>query len=172
MEKRILFIVLICYYPLYSVYHTPASDTADVPTTDEYKVKYSKTTDYEKSIRDFLKLQAGVVDTQPKQFSEMTITEMLFAMNPWKEPEPINVCDDRIPCLLSLLLKQKYDFISSHIYNFAANYGYKLNKYHVFFIWLAALWVTKILTTLVSTLDFKIFFFYVLIYIRINCQTY
>ena len=132
MEKRILFMVLICNYPLYSVYNIPASDTADVHTTDEYKLKYSKIDAYKQNVRDFLKLQTGVVDFQPKKLSEMTFTEMIYAMNPWKEPEPINVCDDRIPCLMSLLLQQKYDFISSYFYNFAANYGYKLNMYHIF----------------------------------------
>ena len=152
MEKKLLFIALLSsYYPLNSLYNIPASDTADVYTSDEYKIKYSKITDYEKSVRDFLKLQTGVVDIQQKKFVEMTFTEKLFAMNPWKEPEPINVCDDRILCLFGLLLKQKHDFINSHIRDFAATYGYKLNKYHVIIIWLLALWATKILTMLVFT---------------------
>ena len=42
MKKRTLFMVLICYYPLYSVYNIPVLDTADVHTTDKYKLKYSK----------------------------------------------------------------------------------------------------------------------------------
>jgi len=86
----------------------------------------------------------------------MTFTEKLFAMNPWKEPEPINVCDDRIPCLFGLLLKQKHDFINSHIRDFAATYGYKLNKYHVIIIWLFALWATKILTILFISMTYAI----------------
>ena len=151
MEKKLLFIALISScYSLYSVYN--ASDTADVQTTDEYKVKYSKITAYEKKVRDFLKLQTGIVDTKPKTWNEMSLTEILFSMNPWKEPEPINVCDDKIPCLFSLLLKQKYDFINSHIRDFAATYGCELNKYHVFLVWLSAIWATKILTMLVYIL--------------------
>ena len=156
MEKRILFMVLMCNYPLYSVYNIPSSDTTDVQTTDEYKFKYSKIDAYKQNVRDFLKLQTGVVDFKPKTFSEMTFTEKIFAMNPWKEPEPINVCDDRISCLMSLLLQQKYNFISSYIYNFAASYGYKLNKYHIFLIWLAALWATKLLIRLVLTTYLKL----------------
>ena len=161
MEKKLLFIALISScYSLYSVYN--ASDTADVQTIDEYKVKYSKITAYEKSVRDFLKLQTGIVDTKPKTWSEMSLTEMLFSMNPWKEPEPINVCDDKIPCLFSLLLKQKYDFINSHIRDFAATYGCELNKYHVFLVWLSAIWATKILTMLVFTVYLKINLLFVL----------
>jgi len=63
MEKKLLFIALLSScYPLNSLYNTSASDTDDVYTSDEYKIKCSKITDYEKSVRDFLKLQTGVVD--------------------------------------------------------------------------------------------------------------
>ena len=57
--------------------------------------------------------------------------ELFNQLNLWKKPEPVNVYNERIPCLAGYAVMKKYkDFLGASR-SFAANRGYHLENYHI-----------------------------------------
>ena len=84
-----------------------------------------------KSLKRYLKVHAGIQDEVPKKYSQMSIMELFNQLNLWKKPEPVNVYNERIPCLAGYAVMKKYkDFLGASR-SFAANRGYHLEDYHI-----------------------------------------
>ena len=147
--NKLLFISIVCYIATFKTayWDSPSPELSkNVVLEEEQFFNLEKVTS---DFRTFLKLHANISDHQPKKLSEMTIYEMVQQINPWKAPEPINICDDQIGCLMVLLFKIKYSELRNHAHDFAASYGFDLKEYQIVGFILCATWAIKTLTRFV-----------------------
>ena len=96
-----------------------------------FKLERLTMSDLEENVRSFLKHHANITDYEPKQMSEMSVSELLQSINPFKAPVQKNICNDEIGCLAGLLLRKWYGDLMSYSRDFAAGYGYEFEDYQI-----------------------------------------
>ena len=125
-----------------------------------FKLKKLTMSDLEENLRTFLKYHVNVMEYEPKKMSEMSVSELFLAINPFKAPVPKNVCNDDIGCLAGLLVRKYYDDLMSYSRDFASGYGYDFEDYQIVGILLTTLMSFKIMERFVCRLFKYLFLVY------------